>query len=101
MKRQDFLILIFSSFFVVIAWISFNVYHHFVKSTIPEKLNVEIIPISADFDTETINKLKLRKKVEPLYEFKEQVSITPTPVLETESATNSSSVASEGGVLSE
>lgn len=68
MKRKDILMLLIPSFLIVVFWVTFNIYHNFVTSTIPEDLNVQIVSISPDFDTSIIENLKKRKAVAPLYE---------------------------------
>ena len=67
MKQKDILLLIISSFFLVALWIVFNIYHNTVTSTIPQALSVQISPINPTFDTKTINALKERVQVTPIY----------------------------------
>lgn len=56
-----------SSFFVIIAWIIFNIYHNSVVSTTSEDLVKETLPINPTFDQSTINKLNSRAKISPVY----------------------------------
>lgn len=68
MKQKDILIILVSSFVLVIAWVGFSIYHSSVKSTIPETLNIKIIPIEPNFDVNTIEKIKNRKEITPIFE---------------------------------
>lgn len=68
MKKNNILIILIPTFFFVIAWIAFSVYHNIVTSTISEELNIQILPISSNFDTKTIDSLKNRQRVEPVYQ---------------------------------
>jgi hypothetical protein len=68
MKRKDILLLLVPSFIFVMLWTVFNIYHSYINSTISEVLNIQISPISANFDTNTINDLKQRQNVSPLFE---------------------------------
>lgn len=84
MKQRDIYLLLISSFVLVFIWIVFTIYHNSVTSTIPEVLNVQIIPIKPDFDLKTISDIKTRTDVTPIYTplinpESEQVSPTPTP----------------------
>lgn len=76
---KDILFLAISSFIVVVAWIGFNLYHTYVTSTITPELQTSITPITADFDTATINKLKTRNQVAPVNALSNTI-ITPTPI---------------------
>lgn len=77
MKRRDILIILISTFILVVAWIGFNVYHNSVTSTISETLGVRISPIHPDFNAKDIQHLKERKKILPILE----ASVSPTPTL--------------------
>ena len=68
MKHKDIILLLVSAFFLVIAWVTFNVYHNSVVSTTAEVLKKEILPISPNFDEKTINKLKQRNRISPTYD---------------------------------
>lgn len=87
--RKDILFLSVSMFIIVALWILFNVYHAWVTSTITDDLKIQIIPISPKFDLQTLDKLKTREKIEPVFELNNIVvenSSTPsgelTPTLE-------------------
>lgn len=73
MKQKDIFLLLVPMFLFILAWIVFNIYHNSLTSTISEKLNKSITPISPDFDMETINLLGAREKIAPVFEYK-----TPT-----------------------
>ena len=75
MKQKDILFLFISTFILVVAWIGFNIYHKWATSTISADLQVQIKPIDPNFDTQTIEKLKTREQITPVYELKE---ISPT-----------------------
>ena len=68
MKQRDILFLSISVFAVIVFWIGFNIAHNLDKSRISAPIQENIIPISPDFDTKTIEAIKSRQKVEPLYE---------------------------------
>lgn len=76
MKQKDILIILVLLFVVVVAWIGGNIYHSIATSTISETANRDISPIEPAFDTKTVNKLRLREKINPSFELQ---SITPTP----------------------
>lgn len=67
MKRKDILVLLIPSFIIVILWVVFNVYHSYINSTIPTDVNTQILYINPDFDLKTIEDLKKRQIVEPIY----------------------------------
>jgi len=82
MKRTDVLFFFASFFIVVAAWIGFNIWHDAVTSTISNDLQIQIIPINPDFDSDTIQKLKTRQNVSPQYELegaKTEASPTNSP----------------------
>jgi hypothetical protein len=68
MKRKEVLIILGSIFIFVIVWIGFTIYHNSIKSTISESTSMQISPISPNFDTSVINKLKQRQVVTPVYQ---------------------------------
>lgn len=111
MKQKEILFILSSALLVTIIWVAFNIYHNAITSTISETLAVQIIPIPGKFDTVTIEKLKKRQKITPLYSPEKEInkneniipSITISPSQEsTASAINiasQSSQASRGGEL--
>lgn len=64
--QKDILYITVSSFILVIAWIAFNIHHALTTTTISEDLQVQIEPISPDFDMQTIQNLKTRTQVAPI-----------------------------------
>lgn len=72
--------LLVSGFVVVVAWILFSIYHKAATSTIPPAVNIQIKPIAPEFDTKTINELKRRTLVSPLYEFQESKKVASPSV---------------------
>lgn len=83
--QKDFLYLSISMFVIVAVWVGSNIYHAYVTSTINEDLQKQIIPISATFNTDTIEKLKKREQIDPLFKSASQpetsssAKLTPTP----------------------
>ena len=78
MKKNDILIILVPTFIFVIVWIGFSIYHSIMTSTISEAVNIQISPINPNFDTKTIESLKNRQNVLPIYEADVKVK-TPTP----------------------
>lgn len=88
MKHKDIIFILLPTLILVFAWIAFGIYHNTASTTITGNLNKQIVPINPDFDMDTIEKLKQREFVEPIYELTQNASspaqITKTvPVLET------------------
>lgn len=75
MKQKDILLLVVPTFILVVAWIVFSIYHNWGTSTIPEALNIQITPIEGKFDKETIDNLKKREKVLPVFEATGEASV--------------------------
>lgn len=95
MKYKDIIVLLASVLLIVIAWIIFNIYHNSVVSTAPDDLKKETLPITPTFDQSTIDKLKSRAKISPIYELATP-SPSPTSVSE---GSPSALVASPGGEI--
>jgi|SRR5579872_4779961 len=74
--QRDLVILLFITFIAVAVWVGINVYHNLNSSTIDQQLNIQVAPISGQFDTTTLNNLKNRQDVQPLYD---AITVTPTP----------------------
>lgn len=72
MKQRDIILLLAPVALLVAAWIIFNIYHNSVTSTISAPLDKNILPISPNFDTQTIDNLKKRDKILPVYELQNQ-----------------------------
>lgn len=79
MKQKDILLLTIPGFFLIVIWIIFSIYHSSVTSTIPENLTLQIVPISPTFDTKTIEALKNRTQIAPIFELSKSSSQTATP----------------------
>lgn len=89
------LVIIILLFIFVLAWIISSIYHSGSKSTISETTNRDIAPIEPVFDTKTLDELKKRQKINPIYELE---SITPTPIA-FPTSTVPTQAASKGGQL--
>ncbi len=70
-KQKETLIILWMTFLAVVVWIGLSIYHIWVTSTISDIDAASIIPINPKFDTATINKLKTREIIKPLYQFNE------------------------------
>lgn len=79
-KQKDILFIFISSFIVVVAWISFNIYHIWATSTVSEDLQLELTPIAPAFDARTMGQLKTRENINPIFESQASASASPTPV---------------------
>lgn len=88
MKQRDVLFLVISTFVLIVAWIGFSIYHNLVSSTITGPVEEKIVPINPTFDTRTIDTLKERKSIEPIFQIdsKESTVSTEEESLSTESA---------------
>ncbi len=84
MKRNDVIFLLVSTFALVLAWMSFNIYHASVNSTITPVQNIQIKPINPTFDMKIVEKIKKRENAPPIFEVEkgsqEQIS-TPSVLL--------------------
>lgn len=80
MKRKDFLIILVPSFIITILWVVFSIYHNLTTSTIIDPLTIQIIPIGGSFDEKSIQNIKNRQKVDPLFEFEAVPELNPTPM---------------------
>lgn len=61
---KNFLYLAAFSTFAVIVYVAVTVYHELKVSPLKPQTQENIIPISPNFDKETLNKLKDRKKIQ-------------------------------------
>lgn len=64
---------------VSVAWVGFTAYHTYKTSTISEKINQQIIPISPDIDLQTIEIIKSKKAVTPLYDNAQSQNFEASP----------------------
>ncbi|MEM4270945.1 MAG: hypothetical protein QXO70_02515, partial [Candidatus Pacearchaeota archaeon] len=88
MKQRDILLILIPTLLLVVLWIIFNIYHNSVSSTVSKNISTEIVPINPDFDFQTIEELKKRKIIDPVYELSPQTlsSSTNTDAQATSSA---------------
>jgi len=68
MKQRDILLILIPTLLLVVLWVVFNIYHNSVSSTVSKSLAEKVIPIDPNFDLQTIENLKKRSAIEPLYE---------------------------------
>lgn len=68
MKQKDILLLLIPFSLIVVLYIILSIYHNIVTSTIPEVVNIQITPISPDFDQKTIIELKKRDRIVPVFD---------------------------------
>lgn len=68
MKQKDFLIILVPAFILTILWVVFSIYHNYVTSIIKDPLTFQTIPIDGKFDKLTIENIKNRQRIDPLYE---------------------------------
>jgi hypothetical protein len=95
MKQKDLLILLVPMFLITILWVVFNIYHNYVTSTITDPLTLQIVPIDGKFNRTSLESIKDRKRLEPLFiapvTEDENTSPTPSPGIEQVEETASSS----------
>lgn len=77
MKRKDVLLILVPTFIFVLLWMTFSIYHSYINSTISEVANIQISPITPDFDSKTIQEINKRDNINPFYAI--QPIISPTP----------------------
>jgi len=96
--QNDVLYLSMSLFILVVSWICFNIYHTWATSKITPLVQMQITPINPRFDTNTIDQIKRRQQVAPLYQLPkakpslasnedasipaqlDEITLTPTPI---------------------
>lgn len=82
MKQKDILFLLTAIFLLVLAWISFTVYHSAITSKINKEIIEQTTPITPDFNTFILQGLKTRQHINPLNDFSASVVYTsPTPTV--------------------
>jgi hypothetical protein len=65
MKKNDRNIVIIAlTIFMIVIWISSNIYHIAVTSTVPENLRETITPFNPVIDLKTLEKLKSKRSVQ-------------------------------------
>ena len=67
MKQGEILFFLGSMCIVVFAWIAFTILHDSLTSTIGQQTMQAIIPIQPTFDIKTIEAMKSRTAIAPLY----------------------------------
>jgi hypothetical protein len=70
MKKKDILVILIPSFICVLAWIIFSVIHSYLSPTVSKSINIEVTPIEPNFDTKTLELIKQRQVIEPIFEIK-------------------------------
>ncbi len=68
MKQREVLFLVISTFVLIVAWIGFSIYHNLVSSTITAPVEEKIFPIDPNFDTRTIDILRERRSIAPIFQ---------------------------------
>lgn len=96
--QKDILFILISSFIVVVAWIGFNLYHIWATSTVNEEIQLQLTPIAATFDATTMQQLKTRENVNPIFDVQGQPSTTASSTAtQNQPASASSSAATASG----
>lgn len=103
MNQKKLAILLVPIFILTILWVIFNVYHSHVDSTIKDPLNYQIIPIEGTFNTDAIDRIKERSRIDAANELtapeaeelSPSPSPSPTPELEDETASESAETENE------
>lgn len=102
MRKKNLVTLLASIFIFVFIWIGLNIYHNSVSSTITGSVNAQLSPISPSFDTKTIDKLKKRQNVTPIFESSIFANPSPpSPDISQTISSGSAEQATSGGSLSE
>ncbi|MBI2031517.1 MAG: hypothetical protein HYT08_02770 [Candidatus Levybacteria bacterium] len=88
MKQRDILLILIPTLFLVVLWVIFNIYHNSVNSTVSKNIAAEVVPIDPDFDFQTIENLKKRDIIQPVYELS-PVTTPSSPINVINQATSS------------
>lgn len=80
MKQRDILLVLIPTFLLVILWVIFNIYHNSIERTVSKTVTAEVVPINPDFDFQTIENLKKREIIQPLYEIVPSNSAIPVSI---------------------
>ncbi|MCL5970322.1 MAG: hypothetical protein M1450_02390 [Patescibacteria group bacterium] len=67
--QKNTIVILFLTLILVVAWIALSVYHHSVTSTISKDFEAQVVPIYPDFDTKALEIIKLKKRVEPSFQY--------------------------------
>jgi len=79
--QKDVLFVSVSMFIIVAIWLGLSFYHSWVTSTISDDLQLQIIPIAPNFNTKTLNDLKSREKIAPVFDAKAIPTASPTAAI--------------------
>jgi len=79
MKQKDILLILIPTFIITILWVVFSIYHNLTTSTIVDPLTIQILPLNGAFDEKSIQSIKNRQRIDPLYELQEIPVLSPTP----------------------
>lgn len=85
-KQNDILFILIASFVVVVAWIGFSIYHIHVTTTISEHIQSQLVPIAGTFDAKTIQSLKTREDINPIFGA-QAIASQSAPVQQTQTQT--------------
>lgn len=66
MKRNDAYFFLIATFILVVVWVLVSLFNSATNSTISGALTAQILPISPNFDLQTIQTLKKRALVSPI-----------------------------------
>ena len=77
MKQRDFVIIFGSSCALVLLWIVFTLVHTSKTSTVNDITITSVKPIPDSFDMATLEKVRGRLQVQPVYSITTNVSPTP------------------------
>lgn len=84
MKQKDILLLLVPFSLLVVLYIALSVYHNLVTSTISEAVNIQITPISPNFDQKAIMEIRKRQTIVPIFETLPQSSPAATSSAKTQ-----------------
>ncbi|KKR76768.1 MAG: hypothetical protein UU21_C0004G0035 [Candidatus Levybacteria bacterium GW2011_GWA2_40_8] len=101
MRQRDILLVIIPTFIMVVLWVAFSIYHNHISSTISEPLSLQIEPIGQSFDLNTLDNLKKRERLSPVYENISVESSEEITLEEEQETATSSSETTEDEVLLE
>jgi hypothetical protein len=83
-RKKDLYFLLGTTLILVIFWVVFSIYQNLISSTISTPVAVDINPIQPTFNEATLDALKKRQKISPLYTSVQQPS-SPEPQSSTSS----------------
>jgi hypothetical protein len=95
MKQKNITTIIVLLFILTIIWIGGSFWYSAKTSTISDDINKDIAPIDPNFDIKTIDELRSREKIIPMYDLETTTSAPITTI-----SASPTPVASQGGKLS-